>query len=132
MEEINSNFLGYFQTDNPYYMIGLKSRAYPYITGTKVSEDGIPIHIYGELYSIQRSDLRTFDALEGCPTNYVRRYEAIHLEKRINTEKTTKTYAYLYVLENTELLEGIKHNFTKRFMNIHSGDWVKYIEEGVS
>lgn len=118
LTSIGAKYVGTFKSNKPYYMVGLKSRAYPYITETKVSSDSNKTPITGEVYRIKRTDLKELDALEH---NYVRKFEGFHGQK--------KTKAYVYVLENDELIEGIKGSFTKRFVSVPEGDWIAFNEK---
>ena len=118
LTSIGAKYMGIFKSNKPYYMVGLKSRAYPYITDTKVSSDSNKTPITGEVYRIKRTDLKELDALEH---NYVRKLEGFHGPK--------KTKAYVYVLENDELIEGIKSSFTKRFVSVPEGDWIAFNEK---
>lgn len=118
LEEMGAKYMGYFKTNKTYYMVGLKSRAYPYITESQVSPDSLKTYITGEIYTINLSSLDHLDVLEGSPHNYIRRLEYF------NGPKITS--AYMYILENTELIDGIKKNFEKRFVNVPGGDWVAF------
>ena len=115
---IDAKYVGTFKSNKPYYMVGLKSRAYPYITEAQVSSDSNKTSITGEIYTIKRTHLKDLDALEH---NYVRKQEGFHGPK--------KTKAYVYVLENTELIDGIKESFTKRFVSVPEGDWITFNEK---
>ena len=113
-------YIGNYITTDPMYMIGLKSKAYPYVVQTKIHEDLEPTPIRGELYKVSRHTLSMIDALEGYPTHYVRKIVGVY-----NGKKYMK--AYMYILENTELIEGIQSSFHKRFLPVNHGDWVKFI-----
>lgn len=120
--EMGANYMGEFETTNMYYMIGLKSGAYPYVTKEKVSDDANISHIRGEIYEIKRTCLQDLDILEGSPINYIRRLDDFY---EIDTNKKKK--AFIYMLENKELIDGIRASFGKRFVNINDGNWLSYV-----
>ncbi len=115
--------MGEFETKKKYYMIGLKSGAYPYVTKEKVSEEANVSNIRGEMYEINRKFLKDLDILEGSPINYIRRLDDFN---DLVTKKKKK--AFIYMLENKELIDGIHASFGKRFVNINDGDWLSYVQ----
>lgn len=113
---MNANYVGTFKTSDTYYMIGLKSKAYPYVTCSKLHESLQASHITGELYKVDDDLLKELDALEGHPHNYKR------TEHIINDYK-----AFIYLLENEEMKSDIMTSFERRFVSVISGDWVDFL-----
>jgi gamma-glutamylaminecyclotransferase len=112
-------YRGEWRTDRKYFMTGMKSGAYPYVSLEQLHEDQAPTHIHGELYGVSDDLLRVLDALEGHPTQYMR--QKVDLVNDAHGRAT----AYMYILESSELLEGIRVNFKKRFVDVPHGDWVR-------
>lgn len=116
-------YKGEWYTKNYYYMTGMKSGAYPYVTSVQLHEDQSPTKVYGELYMIDEDLLKILDELEGHPTQYMRQTIDI-----VNNRNECVN-AYMYILENKELQEGIRLNFKRRFVPVNDGDWVAYIRQ---
>lgn len=113
-----------WRTTNQYYMIGLRSGAYPYVSLEQLHESVCPTNIYGELYYVSDTLLQSLDELEGHPKQYMRREVTI-------TNNETYKMAYMYILESDELKKGIQTYFIKRFVPVNGGDWVKHIQHDV-
>lgn len=113
-----AEYKGLWETTGKYYMIGMKSGAYPYVTTEKLDESLEPTKIVGELYCVAHDLLCSFDEMEGHPTQYKR----ILLE--IKNDKQEHAYAFMYLLESDEIKEGIRKGFARRFVAVNNGDWV--------
>jgi len=122
LDEPGVQFIGYFTTLDPMYMIGLKSKSFPYVVTEQIHEDLKPTPITGELYEITPAVLEKLDALEGHPTYYIRRPVVVFNEKEAKTR-----LAYMYILNNAELIEGVQTSFHTRFVPINKGNWIKFI-----
>ena len=107
----NAPLLGTFRTKELYKMVGLRSRAYPYVYP---DPQGTPVT--GELYEVDAETLDFIDRMEGHPTVYC----------RMDTELTGwPTSVQMYVLVDRQLkrtLENYGH-MSRRFVLIPSGDW---------
>jgi len=103
-------------------MIGLKSKSFPYVVTEQIHEDLKPTPITGELYEITQAVLEKLDAVEGHPSYCRRRPVVVFNEKEAKTR-----LAYMYILDNAELIEGIQESFHKRFVPINNGNWIKFI-----
>ena len=122
LEEPGVQFIGYYTTLDPMYMIGLKSKSFPYVVTEQIHEDLKPTPITGELYEITLAVLEKLDALEGHPSYYRRRPVVV-----FNVKEAKTRLAYMYILDNAELIEGIQESFHKRFVPINKGNWIKFI-----
>ena len=112
-------YKGLWYTKNEYYMIGMKSGAYPYVTDEKLYDELVSTKIYGELYLVNEELLTLLDKMEGHPTQYKRKY--VEIIDGLHTQT-----AYMYILVNEELKKGIRENFGRRFVAINHGDWLTY------
>ena len=122
LEEPGVRRVGWYTTMDRMYMIGLKSKSFPYVVTEQIHEDLKPTPITGELYEITPAVLETLDAVEGHPTYYRRRPIVVFNEHEAKTRS-----AYMYILDNTELIEGIQKSFHTRFVPINNGNWIKFI-----
>lgn len=118
-----AEYKGEWQTKNYYYMTGMKSGAYPYVSSVQLHEDQSPTKVYGELYIVNNDLLKILDELEGHPTQYMRQ------KIDIVNNRNECVNAYMYILENKELQDGIRLNFKRRFVPVNDGDWVAYIRQ---
>ncbi len=114
-----SIYMGTYSTVDKYYMIGQVSKSFPYVVAEKEFESQPSTHIIGELYDIDADVLKNLDDLEGHPDFYMR------CLVRVADELGDNIYsAYVYILENPEIIRGLKNN--DRFELVPSGDWRVY------
>jgi gamma-glutamylcyclotransferase (GGCT)/AIG2-like uncharacterized protein YtfP len=114
-----SIYIGTYSTVDKYYMIGQVSKSFPYVLAETEFEGQPSAHIIGELYDIDADVLKNLDDLEGHPDFYTRRLV------RATDELGNNIYsAYVYILENPEIIRGLKNN--DRFELVPSGDWRVY------
>jgi gamma-glutamylaminecyclotransferase len=117
---VDATYKGVYQTVDPYTMIGLKSKAYPYVIAKPIHESVEAVPITGEVYEVSDTLLAELDRLEGHPTQYKRTL--------VEVRSTSKTLlAYMYILENEEMIRDIAKAFERRFVTVPSGDWVKFL-----
>ncbi len=102
-------------------MIGLKSRAYPYVTTDQLHPTLVSVIITGELYEVSVDVLERLDELEGHPNFYKRTEVNLYSSELQKYEK-----AEMYVLESDEIKKEIAENFEKSFESVESGDWLKF------
>jgi gamma-glutamylcyclotransferase (GGCT)/AIG2-like uncharacterized protein YtfP len=121
LDALYASYIGIYKTVNNYYMIGLKSKAYPYILEESVNNDLVINPVYGEVYTISDEGLEYLDRLEGHPNNYIR--ENIDVINNISSLNT-----YMYILKNKEMIDSIRVNFNKRFIAVPDNDWKKFLE----
>lgn len=110
----SSAFLGTFRTREPYMMIGLRSRAYPY---AYPDETGGPVA--GELYSVSAETIAFLDRMEGHPTVYCRTLVALD---------SWDGPAEMYVLVESKIKKTLQNygTMSRRFVHIPSGDWADF------
>lgn len=120
MINVGAKYIDNFETVDKYYMIGLKSKAYPYVIKENIGYNLIPGPIYGEVYEISKEGLSYLDRLEGHPTNYLRKEISVFNGKYYKN-------VYMYILENKEMIKEIRDNFDKRFTSVHGNNWTTFI-----
>jgi gamma-glutamylcyclotransferase (GGCT)/AIG2-like uncharacterized protein YtfP len=120
LDSIDASYIGDYKTVNDYFMVGLKSKAYPYVLEEHISDDLRKGSIYGEVYSVSDKGLLYLDGLEGHPHNYIR-------EKVELTSEQGSLFGYIYILKNKEMIHSIKENFGKRFVSVPGNDWKKHL-----
>lgn len=120
LQVADAKYIGAYTTRDPYYMIGLKSKAYPYATEEQLHPSlQPPVQIQGELYEISESLLQSLDVLEGHPDEYMRKPVWIGDDMQ----------AEMYVLENPAVKREIAKAFERgwtRFVSVPGGDWVAH------
>jgi gamma-glutamylcyclotransferase (GGCT)/AIG2-like uncharacterized protein YtfP len=115
-----SKYYGTYNTVDGFYMIGLKSKSYPYVMTKNIDDSFFKSKITGELYGITKKTLKILDEMEGHPHVYLRKCIRIQANGIIKN-------AYIYILENEDLISGIKQGLHKRFIPINSGDWKEFV-----
>lgn len=109
-------YIGVFKTKEKYYMVCPKSKVFPYCSSKQIIQGTEPTTIEGELYDISTSTLKKLDALEGHPTQYIRK--KIELDNNILAE--------MYLLENDTIIQELRNS--GRFMAVPQGNWIKFID----
>jgi gamma-glutamylaminecyclotransferase len=116
----DASYIGTYTTRDTYYMAGLKSQAYPYVTEEPLHASLQPTQITGELYDLPESLLQTLDALEGHPDEYMRK----------PVDLSDGTQAEMYVLQNPvtkrEIAKAFQRGWT-RFVSVPGGDWLDHV-----
>lgn len=120
---VDATYKGVYQTVDPYTMIGLKSKAYPYVIAKPVHESVDAVPITGEVYEVSDTLLAELDRLEGHPTQYKRTLV------KVRSDASKTLLAYMYILENEEMIRDIAKAFERRFVAVPSGDWVHFLKE---
>ena len=116
----DSVYIGDFITTDKYIMIGTISKAFPYIIKDCVVDGTMPTQIVGELYDVYGSNtINMIDKLEGHPHIYNRQLISV-------TNNIDVFESYIYVLENTIIVECIIKNIGSRFIIVSCGDWDKF------
>lgn len=116
--------LGEYVTDLEYTLIGLASRAYPFMTaaappGSCSLIGATRARITGEVFALDVADgdgLRSLDALEG---GYAKRQ--ISVSRRSDGLSTVVVWVYL--MENPETIASFWENRHGRFVAVPDGDW---------
>ena len=115
----DAGYMGLYKTKDKYAMVGLRSKAYPYVIEKELCEIE-PVYITGELYKIDEDILAELDILEGHPHEYTR--------KRIPVTNGKYVYhAYMYIIENPDTITGILSGIGKRFVVLKDGDWINFM-----
>ena len=120
LRDMSASYVGDFATAKAYYMIGLRSLAYPYVIEDYMGVDSGPV--YGEVYSISEEGIAFLDRLEGHPHNYIR--EEVDLVNRDGELK-----AHMYILRNKELIDAVKKDLGGRFLAVEGNDWGKFVKK---
>lgn len=121
LETIGVLYIGEYKTTNNYFMVGLKSKAYPYVVNEDINNNLVKGPIYGEVYAVSDEVLSHLDKLEGHPYSYTREIVNVNNEEQI-------LRAYIYIVKNQEMINSIKENFGKRFVTVPGNNWKKYVE----
>lgn len=117
----NARLLGIYKTQDPFYMIGLKSGAYPYLLDEPVHPNCKESTIIGELYEVSEHLLEKLDSFEGHPHHYTRQSIIVN-----NGNIFEPIVAYTYMVTNEFMKAEISAAFETRFVPIPSGDWKKF------
>ncbi len=111
---VGSTHKGTYKTADKYYMIGLRSGAYPYVCEEALDSMQDPVQITGDLYEVQPAVLQWLDLLES------------HYE-RVTVLLDNGQKAQIYLLRDPTIKAEIKRYFdrgwTRRFITVSSGDW---------
>ncbi len=122
LEEAGAQFLGSFETEEKLFMVGLKSRAYPYVIDEAVHPSCQATTIKGEVYEVSYDLIQRLDAFEGHPYHYTRQTLIVH-----SGNKFQPVIAYTYMVINDFLKSEIEAAFEERFIVVPDGDWKKLI-----
>lgn len=117
LETFGATYVGFFTTLESYYMVGLKSGAYPYVLETRVHDSLVQGVVYGEVYNLDEKGIAYLDKLEGVPCQYVR--EKVWVKKN----EGCILEVYMYILRNEVMIDSIAANFEKRYMAVEQNDW---------
>ena len=109
---------GTWRTCEEYYMVGLASNAFPYVTPFPIFQVE-STRIVGELYLVAEDVLKRLDILEGHPHHYTRVIVSIEKEGEVRD-------AFLYMMVDEKDAECMRQNLF-RFVPVE-GDWVKHLE----
>lgn len=111
---INSTHKGTFKTQDKYYMIGLKSGAYPYVTDEDLDSFQDPTQITGDLYEVDSGTITWLDMLEA------------HYERKtviLDNGLEAQMYILLDPTIKAEIRKHFNRGWTRRFKAVPSGDW---------
>jgi gamma-glutamylcyclotransferase (GGCT)/AIG2-like uncharacterized protein YtfP len=113
-----STYSGVWITLQAYYMVGLKSGAFPCVSTEPIFKHTVPTKITGELYYVSYDTLQSLDKLEGVPNLYQR--VSITIENGLETRE-----AYVYMITDAASIEMWRRELTT-IEPVVSGDWVKH------
>ena len=144
LKDLESIFICNGDTDERLTMLGLSSLAFPYVTRTNFPNVSTNF-IKGEIYQVNNKAIEVLDQFEGVPNHYNRSlirifpdphegHSSVSLNKNGISRQLpygTPLYAYIYVVEDTKMLEQLEAGLTnkyERFRIVESGDWKEYVE----
>jgi gamma-glutamylaminecyclotransferase len=94
-------YVGEFRTTQKYTMIGLKSRAFPFLLPEKI--EGIPwLPTRGEVYEVSQETLDRLDSLEGHPNWYTRERVVVQ-----SCDTAENLEAFVYLMKDAECVRAI-------------------------
>lgn len=112
----DSTFLGQYKTQGEFYMFGLKSGAFPYVTDEQLDESCQPTKIIGEVYEVPDALIEELDDIENHPDHYTR--SEVVLEDFDHEVE-------MYLLLNPITKASIRKHFNHRFIPINNGDFCR-------
>ena len=120
-------------TTDKFYLTGLKSNEYPYLSVVPLRTDQIPSQIKGELYEVTSVALAELDDFEDHPIEYLRsQIEVSDLSGTILkepwNEKSDLLKANVYMLRNEMRIEEARAAFDAKFVIVHHGDWRAHLK----
>ncbi len=147
LEEGGAVLLGEYESEEKLFMIGLKSRAYPYLIDESVHPSCQATTIKGEVYEVSYDLIKRLDAFEGHPYHYTRQTlivfprqslgqspspqplvrDEVHALASPNINKFQPIIAYTYMVINEFMKAEIEAAFDERFINVPDGDWKNLI-----
>ena len=120
-------------TTDKFYLTGLKSNEYPYLSAVPLRTDQVPSQIKGELYEVTSAALAELDDFEDHPAEYLRSLiEVSDLSSAIIDEpwnaKSTSLQANVYMLRNVLMIEQARAAFDKYYVIVQDGDWKSHLK----
>lgn len=115
-------------TTEKFYLTGLKSNEYPYLSAVPLRSDQVPCQIKGELYEVTSDALAELDDFEDHPIEYLRSMvEVSDLSSAIQEEpwkaKSNSLEANVYMLRNELRIEEARTAFDTKFVVVRDGNW---------
>ena len=120
-------------TTDKFYLTGLKSNEYPYLSAVPLRADQVASQIKGELYEVTAEALAELDDFEDHPIEYLRSLITVSdlssatLEEPGNA-KAASLEANVYMLRNQLRIEEARAAFDKKFVIVHDGDWKSHLK----
>ena len=117
-----------------FYLTGLKSNEYPYLSEVSLQKDQVPCRIRGELYEVSNDALMKLDWFEEHPVEYFRsmikvEYFARELEGNSDSELNLSVQsANVYLLKNEERIAAAREDFESKFVLVNGGDWKSHLK----
>ncbi len=115
LKEGGAVLLGEYESEEKLFMVGLKSRAYPYVIDEAVHPSCQATTIKGEVYEVSYDLIQRLDAFEGHPYHYTRQTLIVHAGNRFQP-----VIAYTYIVINEFLKAEIEAAFEERQQSWHS------------
>lgn len=118
MENAGGKFIATARTNDVFYMTGLTSKAYPYLTEVPLLHEQQPKQITGEIFSVTDEGLARLDELEGHPDFYRREL------REVTCDGTGEIITCnIYLLRDNDTIQNAIADKRSRFEDVPSGDW---------
>ena len=117
-----------------FYLTGLKSNEYPYLSEVSLQKGQVACRIRGELYEVSNDALMKLDWFEEHPVEYFRsmikvEYFARELEGKSDSELNLSVQsANVYLLKNEERIAAAREDFESKFVLVNGGDWKSHLK----
>jgi gamma-glutamylcyclotransferase (GGCT)/AIG2-like uncharacterized protein YtfP len=116
------------RTVGMFYLTGLKSNEYPYLSEVPLHESQVSHRISGELYEVSSQALDTLDVFEEHPIEYLRsQIEVENLSPRYEDVNGAKLIVNVYLLKNELRIAEAKSVFESKFVIVNDGDWKSHL-----
>lgn len=116
-------------TVEKFFLTGLKSNEYPYLSEVPLKMDQVAHYIKGELYEVSNDALSKLDWFEEHPVEYFRsmiEVRDLSMENGEASNSVSKSSAHdanVYLLKNDERIIAARENFDSKFVLVNGGDW---------
>lgn len=115
-------------TVEKFYLTGLKSKEYPYLSEVPLQDQQLSYQIKGELYEVSDSALTYLDWFEEHPVEYLRSMIQVKdLTPNSDFQKTSVHEVNIYMLKNEDRIAAARADFDSKFVLVNSGDWKSYL-----
>lgn len=115
-----------------FYLSGLKSNEYPYLSEVPLHPDQLSNCIQGELYEVSTDALSKLDEFEEHPVEYLRSIiEVIDISNGVQDNQGSKyeiIETNVYLLKNEERIEQARAAFDTKFVVVNKGDWREHLD----
>jgi gamma-glutamylcyclotransferase (GGCT)/AIG2-like uncharacterized protein YtfP len=115
-----------------FYLSGLKSNEYPYLSEVPLHPDQTSYCIKGELYEVSTDALSKLDEFEEHPIEYLRSMiEVIDISAGVQESKGIKyeiIESNVYLLKNKERIDQARAVFDTKFVVVNNGDWREHLD----
>ena len=118
------------RTVEMFFLTGLKSNEYPYLSEVPLHSSQVSHRITGELYEVSTQALDTLDIFEEHPIEYQR--SLIEIEDLSPPSKDIsggKLIANVYLLKNEQKIAEAKSVFESKFIIVDDGDWRSHLNK---
>jgi gamma-glutamylcyclotransferase (GGCT)/AIG2-like uncharacterized protein YtfP len=115
-----------------FYLSGLKSNEYPYLSEVPLHPDQISSCIKGELYEVSTDALSKLDEFEEHPVEYLRSMiDVIDISAGVQKNQGIKyeiIESNVYLLKNEERIDHARAAFDAKFIVVNNGDWREHLD----
>ena len=111
-----------------FFLTGLKSNEYPYLSDVPLQNGQVSYQIKGELYELSDEALAKLDLFEEHPVEYLRsmiRVQDLSVNEKgkLNAELCSVYDVNVYLLKNEERIAEARADFDSKFVLVNGGDW---------